>query len=54
MEWTLSPTGTWYFVLAAVNWNMLASASDQVVLSVQNYLDLSADTVIIDSLNGGT
>jgi hypothetical protein len=47
VEWNLIPTGTWFFVLAAVNWNMLASLSDQSSLVIQNYIDLTADTVVI-------
>jgi hypothetical protein len=53
VEWNLIPTGTWYFILAAVNWNMLASMSDIFTLTVENSLDLAADTVIIDTLAGG-
>jgi hypothetical protein len=53
VEWNLIPTGTWYFILAAVNWNMLATMSDITTLTIENYLDLAADTVIIDSLTGG-
>jgi hypothetical protein len=51
VEWNLVPTGTWYFLLAAVNWNMLATLSDQTSITVENYVDLAADTVIIDSIS---
>jgi hypothetical protein len=48
MEYTLLPTGTWYFILAAVNWNMLAAMSDPVSLKVENFIDLLADTMVLE------
>jgi len=47
VEYTLTPTGTWYFVLANVNWNMLATLSDRFVLQIENSIDLLADTMIL-------
>jgi hypothetical protein len=45
---TLLPTGVWYFALAAVNWNMLATLSEIVQLQVENRIDLLADTLILE------
>jgi hypothetical protein len=46
VDFNLVPTGTWYFILAAVNWNMLATMSDRLQLQISNYCDLQVDTMI--------
>jgi hypothetical protein len=47
-EYTLLPTGTWHFRLAAVNWNMLAAMSDVVSIRIENAIDLTADIAILE------
>ena len=47
IAYTINPTGRWYLMLCAFNWNMLYTRGDVYPLDVSNYVEFSADSYVL-------
>lgn len=50
---TITPTGRWYLMMVAFNWNMLYTVGDVYALDVANYIDVTADSYVVPFLPTG-